>query len=458
MSGIRHDKKQYLQLCSDLSYVYGGLEVCATTESCASDEPLTVLAAGALARIGDRGSFDGLLELFAHPSAAVRQAAIAGLNSIGHPGLGARIETMLGDASPNIRESAARVAGYFGYAGCIEGLFRLCDDENENVRRAAVEGLPFMEDPRVPERLANLLRFGSPRVRAAAAQAVAHLDTAAALSPLLAALRDPDVWVRYYAARALGQHGAPESLEPLACIAQSDDAHHVRVAAIEAVGRLGGARSVALLAPIAENDSDDLARAALQSLGRINHPDSLPPLLAALRSSLAQRRIESIRALGERGGDGVAEELQAVAARDRESTVQHAAITALSQLSTPESIAAIIALANEPAHRAVCVTALVHCGTKQLENVARGLTHAQESSRRVVVEVLGRLKSAPASEQLCRALDDASSAVRAAAATALGHLGTREAGRKLAQMARSDANPAARRAAHDALKRETVWS
>ena len=95
------------------------LEVCATTESCASDEPLTVLAAGALARIGDRGSFDGLLELFAHPSAAVRQAAIAGLNSIGHPGLGARIETMLGDASPNIRESAARVAGYFGYAGCI---------------------------------------------------------------------------------------------------------------------------------------------------------------------------------------------------------------------------------------------------------------------------------------------------------------------------------------------------
>ena len=422
-----------------------------------ANEPLTILAAGALAKIGDCGSFEGLIELFAHPSAAVRQAAIAGLNSIGHPGLGERIEILLGVPNPHIRESAARVAGYFGYAACTESLFRLCDDTNENVRRAAVESLPFLEDPRIPGRLTALLRTGSPRVRAAAAQAVAHLDTAAALGPLLVALGDSDAWVRYYAARALGQHGAPESLELLARIAQNDEAQHVRAAAVEAIGRLGGARGVALLAPFVDSGNDDLVRAALHALGRISHPDSLAPLLSVLLSTHPERRIESIRALGERGGDGVAEALHAAAAGDRECAVQHAAITALAEIATPESIAAIITLATASDPRETCIAALAHCGGKHLESVARGLVHPQEAARRAVVEALARIKSEPASEHLCRALDDASPAVRAAAATALGHLGSREAGRRLAQMARTDADPSARRAAHDSLKRETAW-
>ena len=107
---------------------------------------IAVAAATALARIGDVSAHGALVPLLAHPDAAVRQAAIGALNSLGHPGLATHVVSLLESDDATLRESAVRIGGYFGYAEAVDGLLARADDPIEGVRRAAVEHLPFLED------------------------------------------------------------------------------------------------------------------------------------------------------------------------------------------------------------------------------------------------------------------------------------------------------------------------
>ncbi|HSB11266.1 MAG TPA: HEAT repeat domain-containing protein, partial [Blastocatellia bacterium] len=263
-----------------------------------TDDELVIAAAGALAKIGDRRAFEALIGLIAHPHAAVRQAVIAAINSIGHPEMAARAVTLLNDPDPHVRESAVKIAGYFGYGECIDLLLERCSDEDEGVRRAAIEHIPYLEDDRVISILADALKHGTPRVRASAAQAFAQVEAPRALTYLVAALADCDQWVRYFAARAIARHGHTESVTALAQLAETDPADQVRIAAIESLARIGGARAVAILARFSESTNVDLSHAALSGLGIIGHPDALPPLLAALRAPDPARRVDALRALG----------------------------------------------------------------------------------------------------------------------------------------------------------------
>jgi HEAT repeat protein len=418
-----------------------------------TDDELVVAAAGALAKVGDRRAFEALLELIGHPQPAVRQAVIAAINSIGHPEMARRAVPLLDDPDPRVRESAVKIAGYFGYSECVEPLFERCRDDDESVRRAAIQHIPYLDDERVIPMLAEALEHGSAGVRAAAAQAFAQVEGPLAQPFLLAALDDQDPWVRYFAARSVGRHGSSECVTALARLAQTDPADHVRVAAVESLARIGGARAVSILAPLAESDNADLAGAALGGLGLIGHPDALPPLLAALRSPDAARRVDALGALGERGGAGAVDAIRWVASADADARVMQSAIAALARLATPEAIDTLITLTADPDRREAAVVALARLGAERMERVAQGLTHAQAGVRRAIVDALGRMKQPRASELLSAALDDEDASVRLAAVRALSHLGSRGAERKLVAMARSDADTGVRRAAQQALRK-----
>ena len=415
------------------------------------DAELLVTAAGALAKIGDRRAFDALLDMLDHPAAAVRQAAISALNSLGHPEMPARAAALLNDPDPRVRESAVRIAGYFGFRECVDLLFERCHDEDETVQRAAIENIPYLEDERVLPTLIAALQDEAPKVRAAAVRALGEVDDPRVLTHLLHALGDADMWVRYYAARSLGEYALPETLDALARVVQTGEVSMVRAAAMEALGRIGGARAVTIIAPLVEAEEHDLSRAALRALGDIGHPDALPPLLAALRSDDAERRLDALHALGRRGGVGAAGALQWVAATDAEPRVAQAAIEALARLATPEAIGALIALAADPAQREACVAALAGLGADQVEQVAQGLTHAHVGVRRATVAALARMKHPRASEALIAALEDEDGRVRLEAVTALRRLGSRFAERTLARLAHDDPNADVRRAAQAAL-------
>ena len=425
----------------------------ALVEAMNEDAELIILAAGALGKIGDRRAFEALLDLIGHPDAAVRQAVIAAINSLGHPEMEERARALLGDPNPRVRESAVKIAGYFGYEQCADLLVERCSDEEESVRRAAIEHVPYLEDDRVVGVLTDALENGTPRVRAAAAGAFAQVDTATAMPYLLKALNDGDAWVRYFAIRSIGRHRSGEGLDQVARLAQADSAEHVRIAAVDSLGKLDGPRAISVLASLIESGDLDLASAALKSLGQIDHEDALSPLLFALRSTEPARRREALQALGAQGRKSAVEAMQWVAAADSEPSVAQAAIDALAHLGTPEAIAALVNLTAETARREACVEALSRLNEQKIELIGKGLTNAQSSVRRALVDALGRMKNPRASELLSKALDDEEASVRLAAVNALAHIGSRSAERKLMELMRADPEPNVRRAAQKALSR-----
>jgi len=391
----------------------------ALIEAMIADADLVIAAAGALAKIGDRQAFDALLGLVGHPNAAARQAVVAALNSLGHPEMVDRVVTLLGDSDPRVRESAVRIAGYFGYEECIELLFERCRDEDENVRRAGIEHLPFIEDERVIATLASALRTETARVRASAAHAFAQIDSDQAAPYMLDALKDDDSWVRYNAVRSIARHRRTDAFDALLQLVETDQASHVRIAAIDALGDIGGQRAIEILVPLVVSIDRDVNRAALNALGAIAHTEALAPLIAAARSQDSTRRISAAFALGSRGGPEAVETLQWVAAADTDDEVIQAAINALSKIGTQEAVLALVALTADPLRREAAIDALAHQKEDRIDSIGRGLRHANEAVRRAVVDALARMAHPRASELLRTAMEDEDQSVRLAAAAVL---------------------------------------
>jgi HEAT repeat protein len=417
------------------------------------DPELAVPAAGALARIGDQDAFDGLLGLLDHADTAVRQAAIAALNSIGHAEMPFRILPLLDDPNPAVRESAVKIAGYFGYHECLDRVLDRCTDSSEAVRRAAIEHLPFFDQPKTTPVLLHALQHETPPVRAAAAAALGRVGGSEALAPLLRALDDGDPWVRYCALRSLGALANPAALPAVLEVIDRDHAGHVRLAAIEALGRLDASNAVPILQPLTASDEPDVARAAIRALAQTSDAQADELLDRLLRAAEGWRRAEAAAAIGARGKVPAASSLQWVAAADADPDVVNAAIGALALLGAQEgpgataATTAMIALTAESGPREKLVAAVAGLPHRRIDDVAAGLRHPSPDVRRATIEALSRMKHPKASQSLETALDDAVPAVRATAVAELRRLGNRHAARKLLTLARTDPDRDVRQAA-----------
>ncbi len=417
------------------------------------DPELVLLVAAAFARLGDGEAFERLLGLLGHVDSAVRQAAIAALNSIGHPDMPSRIATLIDDPNPTVRESAVKIAGYFGYPTCADGVLKRCTDGSEAVRRAVMEHLPFFEHRGIVPALAHALEFDTPPVRAAAAVAFARIDEADALAPLLRALDDRDPWVRYFAVRSIGAFQNPAVSDPVRNLVERDPAGQVRIAAIDVLGRLNAAEAVTILQPLTAAADADIARAAIRALGHTKLETATPLLESLLRSAETWRRLEAVAALGGRGGAAAASTLQWVAAAETDQDVANAAISALVLLGSREDADAVaatnalISLMAEPTRREALIAALSGLPSRRIDDIARGLRHLSPDVRRTTIAVLSRMKHPEATRWIESALEDPVPAVRAAAVVELRRLGSRNATKKMLTLARTDPDREVRHAA-----------
>jgi HEAT repeat protein len=426
----------------------------------ALDDPeLTMVAAGALARIGDGAAFEGLVTRLGDSDAAIRQAVVAALNSIGHPEMPRRIAALLTDADPIVRESAVKIAGYFGYPDCLDRVLTCCRDENETVRRTAIEQLPFFEDPGVFEALAWALEHDAASVRAAAAAALARVEHPSRTSALLRALRDGDPWVRFVTVRSLGAIGAAEAVPTVLATVEQDPAPHVRLAAIEVIGRISPSQALDVLEPLTASSNADIARTAVAALGNVDREEALTILEQQSRAPELSTRLAAVDALARRRETRVPQILQWMAVVDRAPEVVAAALDALARVGRRDdeqgsaAARALLALTAEPSRRESAIGVLSGLPARSITDIAAGLRHASTDVRCASVEALGRMKRPDASRALEVALDDPASLVRLTAVVELKHLGTQTSQRKLMALARTDPDGDVRHAAMRAVAR-----
>jgi HEAT repeat protein len=424
-----------------------------------AERELAVVAAGALARIGDSAAFDPLMSLLGDQDSAIRQAAIAALNSIGHADMPHRIVTLLADADPIVRESAVRIAGYFGYESCLARVLDRCHDEHEPVRRTAVEQLAQFDGPEAFEMLTQAIHDESPRVRAAACAALVRSEHPARVEVLRDALIDADPWVRYVAVRSLGVIGDTSVVPAILTALERDTAPHVRLAAIEVVGRLQPDDALQILEPLAQASDHDVARAAIAALGHVDRPDALRVLESLLRAPEPLRRHAAIDALAVRHDTRVPHMLQWVAAADEQPNIVEAAVDALARVGVREdqqageATRALIALTAEPTRRERAISALSNLPARRIPDIAGGLRHPATDVRRASVQVLSRMKQPDASRELEFALLDVSPSVRLTAVSEIKRLGTRGSQGTLMRLARTDPDRDVRQAAMLAVAR-----
>jgi len=418
-----------------------------------------VPVAGALARLGDRRAFEPLLSKLGDPDAAVRQAAIGALNSIGHPDMAARIALMIDDPGPLVRESAVKIAGYFGYAECAERALARCADRDETVRAAALEHLPYFDSPGAVDVLASALAGDTPRARAAAAHALGSMSGPAAQRLLTRALEDADPWVRYFAASGLGRQGDESALEALADRARADAAVQVCVAAIEAVAAIGGDAAVAVLAVLAGADGDR-GETAVRALGRVHSDRAVDVLCDALRSATPSRRLVAIESLAAHATPRAADELTWTSTADADARVAGAAVAGLRDMANRDvaiasgrAVEGLVETLRDPARRADALDALARLAPPAIPYLARALSADDPQVRRGVAEALGRLSHSVATACLRRALADGDAMVRRIAITGLARVGARGLGARLTALAQTDPSPAVRAAAAAALHR-----
>ncbi|HJZ77531.1 MAG TPA: HEAT repeat domain-containing protein [Vicinamibacterales bacterium] len=426
------------------------------------DRDLLVTAAGALARLGDARAFEALIARLGDSDLRVRHAAIAALNSIGHPQMAACMRTLLDSPDAHVRESAVMIAGYFGYRDCAEGLLVRCHDADEAVRAAALEHIVYLDDERVLPLLVNALEHDTPRARAAVVQGLAHVTSPEVRPVLRRAAEDADPWVRYFSVTSLGRQADVGSLTILERAARDDLYPPVRIAAVEAIGAIGGDAAADLLATLTGSEVAEVSIGAIAALGQTASARAEEALRRALTSGSAAQRAAAASAIARWGHEPAVELLQWTAAADGDPAVVASAIAGLSRIgggvspAAASAIAALAALASDPARRGGAVAALAHLPVAAIPRVGACLSSRDPHVRHAVVEALGRLSHPVASAYVRSALEDSDATVRQHAVVVLARLGSRGVTRTFADLARRDPAEAVRRAADAALRRERL--
>lgn len=388
-----------------------------------NDDEVAVLCCGALSKTGNKEAYENLIRLLGHNNPSIRRAAVAALNSIGHPEMQRRIASLLTDPNPYVRESTLKIAGYFGFISYRKQIIDLCSDNDENVRISAIENLPFLDDQHVLSHLKNFFSDENAKIRAAVVRSLAQVETRQAIPLLSLALKDPNPWVRYYSIRSIDIHGIAEVFPVIRELALYDETVFVRIASIEYLGHSDGPLAASILSSLTGDPENDIALAAINALGDIHHPDSLPPLIALTKSEDKNRKKQAVQALGRRGGSGTAGAMQWLALTEKETEIKDAAINSLRLSCTKESVRALLNLTSDSLLREKAISALASLPSELLDSIREGLSHRHTLVRTAVIEVLLRIHSEESSAILGQSLDHEDVNVRLSAVYALHRLG-----------------------------------
>ncbi len=431
-----------------------------------------------ISRVGEAAveTLRGILET--DPAQERRVGALGALAGIPGERSTALLVAASRDPAPRVRMDAAKALSARGWPAAVEILSGLLGDPDcEPEVAQTLAGL----GPEAMDELVRVLEAGGPEARTWAAVALGQTGEASALAPLLAAMDNPDGQVRAAAARGLGLLGMPSAVDRLIA-GVGDPKAEVRAACAKALGRIGDPAAVEHLLPALGDGFAKVrsaVREALEDLGEApdpellaaaedlaserwealaaRGPDALVLVLGALGSSgldrtSAQTRASAAWVLGELGDQRAFEPLVS-ALRDPIPRVQASAALALGRLgdqrAEPHLVRAYASLAPEV--RVACLKALGEIGTDLATRLFAGaLDDPSPEVRAVALTLLGRRDELAAADWLVQKLYEPDQEEKLSAIEALVDLGARRGIDGLV-FCLSDASPAVRKAAWDAL-------
>jgi len=225
--------------------------------------------------------------------------------------------------------------------------------------------------------------------------------------------------VRRAAARVLGTLRVTSAGVPLIGRV-NDEVLDVRLAAMRSLGDIRERRAVqALTEQFAFYGDTAGARAALDALARIGHPDSVPLFAAQATSRHAPLRLAAHEGLARTGAAaGLRTEIQAARQSERVETVAIAMDYALATAGD-DLIGQIAGGLQWPKVQQQALEYLVELGARNPEAVAAQIARPEADVRRDTAVVLGFLGGPVPTSALSRAAIDASPEVQRAAQVAL---------------------------------------
>ena len=178
----------------------------------------------------------------------------------------------------------------------ISALQALLNDAQPVVRQAASAALEELEAIADTEHLLDMLKSGSRGERIAAAYALERVNAAKVFPPLLDALKSDDADLRSVVVRVLGRKKHPKTAAALVKMLD-DDIVPVQVEAARALGGFADRRLPEHLAPLVKQE-EQVALAAIESIGQLAFPEGEAALLAALRDQRPEIRSRAAEMLG----------------------------------------------------------------------------------------------------------------------------------------------------------------
>jgi HEAT repeat protein len=387
-----------------------------------SDEELKSIALISLGMAGKYMALDGLIELLGSPNATIRQDAV---------------------------ESLGRIAD----EKAVPALLGLLKDEDQMVRSRVCYALAQIGSSAATKPLLELLEDKEPGVRSAAAYAVGIIGDDDAIEPLLAAFKEADQNERWSLASALSSFG-PRVFD-IAKEFTSSDKKGIRQYGVDILNRLGDKRALPFLIAALDDTSEDVRRAAAQSLsaggkaatkallnrltkeksldvrieilrtlGYVGDSKAVGPLISAAKDDTARARAEAVRALGYFDDDKAAETLIA-ALKDESEWVRESAASSLGYMKIMKALDAMIALLeDEDAYvRSNAINTLGRLGdAKAIEPLAKLMDDKNEYVRQAVLMALGDIGGDEALKYVIKGLDDDKEYVRESAIRAVGNI------------------------------------
>lgn len=417
-----------------------------------SDE-LTVFVLGSLAKLGAQEAFEPVMLLLGAENSSVRRAAVAALNSIGHPQMPGRIKKLLQSKNPLERESAIQIAGYFGYLECKDLVIQSLEDPDQRIACAAIENLPFFNDPLSNMLLDKHYRQDSSKIRTSVMKASFYIDEIRQFEPLGLALNDVDGWVRYYAVRSIGNRLLTDYLPQLIDRAQNDRATHIRLAAIETLGKLNATGAIPLLSRLLNDPSEDIVQTTIYSLGMIQSEEALTILSRLFDRPETMNRIAVIKAISHFNSEEVINRLYLISVAGSDKAVTDAALEGLSSIPSEKAIDSLLQLATMSKIKEKCISLLVKQKDRTLPYLISTFAGCDLVSQRIIIEILSRTKDWEASNALIGYLDNENAQIRIDSMNALFHIGNMNYLEKVERMSLNDPDLFVRYTAKETLKK-----